>query len=57
LVKRWYYGTYQGRVDPKNLQSYLEEFTFRFNRRKSGSRGLVFHRMIEAAVRSKPNPA
>ena len=56
LLKRWYYGTYQGRVEKANLQSYLDEFTFRFNRRTSGSRGLVFHRMVEAAVRSKPNP-
>jgi transposase-like protein len=56
LLKRWYYGTYQGRVDKLNLQSYLDEFTFRFNRRRSGYRGLVFHRMVEAAVGSKPNP-
>ena len=57
LLKRWYYGTYQGRVDKQSLQSYLDEFTFRFNRRRSGSRGLVFHRLVEAAVRSKPNPS
>ena len=57
LLKRWYYGTYQGRIDKLSLQSYLDEFTFRFNRRTSGSRGLVFHRMVEAAVRSKPNPS
>ena len=57
LLKRWYYGTYQGRVEKQSLQSYLDEFTFRFNRRTSGSRGLVFHRMVEAAVRSKPNPS
>lgn len=56
LLKRWYYGTYQGRVDKGNLQSYLDEFVFRFNRRTSGNRGLLFHRMVEAAVHSKPNP-
>ena len=56
LLKRWYYGTYQGRVDKLNLQSYLDEFVFRFNRRTSGSRGFLFHRMVEAAVQSKPNP-
>lgn len=56
LLKRWYYGTYQGRIDKNNLQVYLDEFVFRFNRRRSGCRGLVFHRMVEAAVRSKPNP-
>lgn len=56
LMKRWYYGTYQGRVDKESLQSYLNEFVFRFNRRTSGSRGLIFHRMVEAAVNSKPKP-
>ena len=56
LLKRWYYGTYQGRVDKLTLQSYLDEFVFRFNRRTSGSRGLLFHRMVEAAVHSKPKP-
>ena len=43
LLKRWYYGTYQGRVDKRSLQAYLDEFVFRFNRRTSGSRGLLFH--------------
>ena len=42
LLKRWYYGTYHGRIDPKNLQSYLDEFVFRFHRRTSKSRGLIF---------------
>lgn len=56
LLKRWYYGTYQGRINKPNLQSYLNEFVFRFNRRTSGSRGLVFHRMLESAVYSKPRP-
>lgn len=54
LLKRWYYGTYQGRVDKQSLQSYLDEFVFRFNRRTSVSRGLLFHRMVETAVNSKP---
>lgn len=56
LMKRWYYGTYQGRVEKENLQPYLDEFIFRFNRRTSGSRGLLFHRMVQAAVVSKPKP-
>lgn len=56
LLKRWYYGTYQGRVDKRSLQSYLDEFVFRFNRRTSGSRGLLFHRMVDAAVNAKPKP-
>lgn len=50
LLKRWYYGTYHGRIEPEMLQMYLDEFVFRFNRRTSGSRGLVFHRLIESAV-------
>ena len=57
LLKRWYYGTYQWRIDKENLQSHLDEFVFRFNRRTSNSRGLVFHRMLESAVGSKPKPA
>jgi transposase-like protein len=50
LLKRWILGTHQGSVVPEHLQSYLEEFTFRFNRRTSGSRGLVFRRLLERAV-------
>jgi transposase-like protein len=56
LLKRWYYGTYQGRVDKENLQAYLDEFVFRFNRRTSGNRGLLFRRMVEAAVHATPKP-
>lgn len=54
LLKRWILGTHQGSVLPLHLQSYLEEFTFRFNRRTSQSRGLVFRRLIEQAVITKP---
>jgi transposase-like protein len=54
LLKRWILGTHQGSVDPVHLQSYLEEFTFRFNRRSSGSRGLVFRRLLEQAVVTVP---
>ena len=50
LLKRWILGTHQGSVVPAHLQSYLEEFTFRFNRRTSGSRGLVFRRLLEQAA-------
>ncbi len=53
LLKRWI-GSHQGSVTPEHLQSYLEEFTFRFNRRTSNSRGLVFHRLIEQAVATEP---
>jgi transposase-like protein len=54
LLKRWILGTHQGSVDPAHLQSYLEEFTFRFNRRTSRSRGLVFRRLLEQAVVTGP---
>ena len=54
LLKRWILGTHQGAIVPAHLQSYLEEFTFRFNRRTSGSRGLVFRRLLEQAVITKP---
>jgi len=54
LLKRWILGTHQGAVSSAHLQSYLEEFTFRFNRRTSRSRGLVFRRLIEQAVATGP---
>jgi len=50
LLKRWILGTHQGSVSAEHLQAYLEEFTFRFNRRTSRSRGLVFRRLLEQAV-------
>jgi transposase-like protein len=54
LLKRWILGTHQGAVDGAHIQSYLEEFTFRFNRRHSKHRGLVFRRLIEQAVATAP---
>jgi len=54
LLKRWILGTHQGSVVPDHMQSYLEEFTFRFNRRTSRSRGLVFRRLLEQAVATGP---
>ena len=54
LLKRWILGTHQGAVTANHLQSYLEEFTFRFNRRTSRSRGLVFRRLLEQAVATGP---
>jgi transposase-like protein len=54
LFKRWILGTHQGAVTADHLQSYLEEFTFRFNRRTSRSRGLVFRRLLEQAVVTGP---
>lgn len=54
LLKRWVLGTHQGSFAPAHLQSYLEEYTFRFNRRTSRSRGLVFRRLMEQAVNTGP---
>jgi len=54
LLKRWYYGTLQGRIEKKNLNTYLNEFVFRFNRRTSGSRGLLFLRLLENCIQTNP---
>ena len=54
LLKRWLLGTHQGAVQPKQLEYYLDEFTFRFNRRTSQSRGLLFYRMLEQALVTEP---
>jgi transposase-like protein len=54
LAKRWLLGTHQGSVDEAHLQAYLDEFVFRFNRRTSRNRGLVFHRVLELAVGHEP---
>jgi transposase-like protein len=54
LAKRWLLGTRQGSVDEAHLPSYLDEFVFRFNRRRSRSRGLVFYRVLELAVAHDP---
>jgi transposase-like protein len=54
LLKRWLLGTHQGAVSEKHLQAYLDEYTFRFNRRKAAKRGLLFYRLLEGAVVAKP---
>ena len=54
LVKRWLLGTYQGAVKPTHLVYYLDEFTFRFNRRTSRSRGKLFYRLVQHAVLVDP---
>lgn len=57
LLKRWLLGTHQGAVHQTHLDYYLDEYTFRFNRRTSGSRGLLFFRLVQQAVDLKPVPA
>jgi transposase-like protein len=54
LLKRWLLGTHQGAVKPDQLDHYLDEFAFRFNRRASLSRGLLFYRLLEQAVATDP---
>lgn len=54
LLKRWLLGTHQGAVRHEHLDYYLDEYTFRFNRRSSKARGLLFHRLMEQAAQVKP---
>jgi transposase-like protein len=54
LLKRWLLGTHQGAVKSSHLDYYLDEFTFRFNRRTSRSRGKLFYRLIQQAVSIEP---
>ena len=56
LLKRWLLGTHQGAVRPEHLDYYLDEFTFRFNRRRSASRGKLFYRLVQQAVQVEPSP-
>lgn len=54
LLKRWLLGTHQGSVRPDQLDYYLDEYTFRFNRRTSRSQGLLFYRLLEQVVATAP---
>ena len=54
LLQRWLLGTHQGAVAHSHLDYYLDEFTFRFNRRTSRSRGLLFYRLVEQAIAIGP---
>jgi transposase-like protein/Zn ribbon nucleic-acid-binding protein len=54
LLKRWLLGTHQGAVKKSHLQAYLEEYTFRFNRRNAAKRGLLFYRLLENAMKVAP---
>jgi transposase-like protein len=56
LLKRWLLGTHQGAVGAAHLDYYLDEFTFRFNRRTSSSRGKLFYRLVQQAVQIGPHP-
>lgn len=54
LLKRWLLGTHQGGIQSQHLEYYLDEYTFRFNRRSSRSRGLLFYRLMQNAVAIEP---
>lgn len=54
LLKRWLLGTHQGAVGHKHLDYYLDEFTFRFNRRTSASRGKLFYRLVQQSLLVEP---
>jgi len=56
LVKRWLLSTHQGSVSQKHLAYYLDEYTFRFNRRTSRSQGMLFYRLMQQAVATPPLP-
>ena len=56
LLKRWLLGTHQGAVSRDHLDYYLDEYTFRFNRRSSRYRGKLFYRLVEQAVQVQPTP-
>ena len=56
LLERWLMGTHQGAVSHEHLEYYLDEFTFRFNRRRSASRGKLFYRLVQQAVLGEPVP-
>jgi transposase-like protein len=54
LVQRWILGTHHGSIQPEHLDAYLDEFVFRFNRRTSKSRGMLFYRLLQQAVVTAP---
>ena len=56
LLKRWNAGTHHYRVEREHLQYYLDEFTFRFNRRRSKARGMLFYRLLQQSVNTDPHP-
>ena len=54
LLDRWLLSTHQGAVEADHVQGYLDEFSFRFDRRSSRARGMLFYRLLEQAVASEP---
>jgi transposase-like protein len=56
LLKRWTAGTLHHRISYRHMPYYLDEFTFRFNRRNSRARGMLFYRLLQQAVDTDPHP-
>ncbi len=56
LLKTWIAGTLHGGISDEHLDYYLDEFTFRYNRRTSRSRGMLFYRLVQQAVQADPVP-
>lgn len=56
LLKRWLLGTFQGRASNNQLQHYLDEYAFRFNRRNSALRGQLFYRLVQQCAGRAPTP-
>jgi ISXO2-like transposase domain len=56
LLRRWAAGTLHHRISAQHLPYYLDEFTFRFNRRRSRARGMLFNRLLQLAVDTDPHP-
>ncbi len=55
LLKRWMLGTLQGACSKEHIGYYFDEYAFRFNRRKSKSRGMLFYRLLQNAVNMQPS--
>ncbi len=53
-VASWLAGTHQGSVEESHLQAYLDEHTFRFNRRRSRARGMLFYRLLQQSLGADP---
>jgi len=56
LLDRWWLGTHQGAISQRHLEYYLDEYTFRYNRRRSRARGMLFYRLLQQSVRIDPVP-
>jgi hypothetical protein len=55
LLKRWIAGTLHYGESSDYIGFYLDEFTFRFNRRRSRSRGMLWFRLVQQAAHTPPH--